>query len=189
MNRLRFIAPRLLGMVVVAAIVLPACNSTSPVIPGQVTTFTPSNCNGVFGHNTVEVSSSAPNDLWFDPFVAGSNTTLISLSVYAASANPVTFEAGVYSNSVSQPGNLMVETGPQTSGPATQWITASLQHNLNLSMGVTYWLALQSTSFRYVGATTSYAYQSAGAYGTLAANFSGTLSSGYVFSIYGTTCP
>lgn len=186
MKRPSFLFPFLLVMAVIAAIILPACNSTPPVLPGTVTDFHP--C-GTFGHNTAEVTSTAVADLWFNPFVAGSNTNLSVLSVYFASSSPITFEAGVYSNSSTQPGNLLAETGPVYSGPATEWITAALKQNVPLSNGVTYWLAYQSTLSQYASASIPYAYQSAGAYGTLPASFSGIVGSGYVFSIYGTTCP
>jgi hypothetical protein len=137
-NRSHWIPIGVFSLLLILVLVLQACNGKSPAAPGQISNYTPSNCTGIFGHNTAEASSAGPNDLWFNPFVAGSNSTLTSLSVYTVSASPITFEAGIYSNSVNQPGSLLTETGPVTSGPATQWNTASLQHGLALSSGVTY---------------------------------------------------
>lgn len=188
MNRSSWVAFSLVGVFALAALFLPACNTQDPpVAPGLIANSKP--C-GTFGHNSIEASSTGSNDLWFDPFVAGSNMTLYTLSVYTVSTSPITFEAGVYSNSVSKPGSLLSETGTVTSGPATQWNTVSLQHDVPLSSGVTYWLAYQSTTFRYAAASTAYAFQSEGVYGSLPENFSGTLiNNGFVFSIYGTACP
>jgi hypothetical protein len=178
-----------------AALVLSACNNSDrPVAPGSSPSFVQQNCTGVLGNNTVGNATTPNNELFFYPQVPVSNTTLISLSIYTVSTGSVTFEAGIYSNNTTSPLSLLDETGPQTiSGPATMWNTVSLVHPLSLSAGVTYWLAYQSSPANSVPdqyiASVPYCYQAAGAFGSLAPNFTGSVTSGYTFSVYGTTCP
>ena len=189
-----------------AGFIISACNSNPPVIAaknvgGTLPTFTSTStststpCSGVFGNNTVGNATTSSTDLFYYPVVPGSATTLTILSTYTASAGAVTFESGIYSNNAGSPGSLLAETGSQTvSAAATLWNTVPLNHSVNLSSGVTYWLAYQanpatSVPDQNVGVV-AYAYQPAGAFGSLSANFTGgTLSSGYIFSLYGTTCP
>jgi hypothetical protein len=187
----------LFGLAVLTAL-FPACTSDRPVGPGSTTNFAPQNCSGVLGNNTIESTSPGPADVLFVFVVPGSNTTMTSLSVYTTGSVPVTYEAGVYSNAVttsgSLPGTLLVETGLQTvSAPATMWNTAALSHNINLAAGVTYWLAFQSSGYMYgpTGSGAAFGYQTAGAFGSLPATFSGSVQSSptFAFSIYGTTCP
>ncbi len=198
------IALSLVGVVALAVLALPACNSNPPVAPGNVSNFqpspptaTPTPCasGSIFGNNTIGASNTANNDLFFYPQVASSTTTLEKLSIYTTSAGAVTFEAGVYSNNAGQPGSLLAETGPQTiTAAATVWTTVFLQSYVSLSAGVTYWLAYPASpaaSARDNTATIAYCYQPAGVFGALAPSFSntGNVSSGYTFSVYGTTCP
>jgi len=195
MNRFVWIPLSLMGIITLAVLALPACNSIDrPVAPGQVSNSAPSNCNGVLGDNTIEPQVAAVSDLWFDPIVPTSNTYLESIALYIGSSTstPVTYEAGIYSNNATGPSALLEETGIQTmNGPATLWNITSLKNSVSLSAGVTYWLAFQVSNdgYRYNTATTAYSYQPAGAFGSLPANFSGTNSSGFVLSIYGVTCP
>jgi|SRR5580658_498862 hypothetical protein len=184
-----------LGLLLVALVFSACNNSDRPVAPGSNPSYVPqNNCTGVLGNNTVGNQTTTSNDLFFYPQAPVTNTTLVSLSIYTASTVPVTFEAGIYSNNTGSPLSLLIETGPQTvSGPATMWNTVSLVHPLSLSAGVTYWLAYQSGPSNAVpdqySAPVPYCYQPAGAFGSLPPNFTGTVTSGFTFSVYGTTCP
>ncbi len=195
MNRSVWISLSLFGIFALALLALPACDSTDhPVAPGQEARSAPSApCSGVFGNNTVGTAFTGVTDLFFYPVVSAAVSTLTQISVYTSSTSAVTYEAGVYSNNGTQPWNLLAETGPQTvSAPATLWNTATLDHAIALSAGVTYWLAYEATpanSARDNSAVIAYCYQPQGAFGTLAPSFTGTVSSGFIFSVYGITCP
>lgn len=194
MKRSHWIPIGVFSLLLIFVLVLQACNGKSPAAPGQISNYTPSNCDGVLGNNAIETTNPGPPDLVFVFVVPGSNTTLTKLSVYTVASAAVMYEAGIYSNNSGVPGGLLDETGPQTiSGPATQWNTASLKSNINLASGVTYWLAFQATNYQYgpSGSGSLFGYQPVSAYGALPANFSGTtqVSPTYAFSIYGTTCP
>ncbi len=175
--------------------ILPACeNKNPPVVPGTPLVNTPVPCAGVLGNNAAVTTNPGPPDLVFVLAVPVTNTTLLSLSVYTTGSSPVTYEAGIYSDNAGVPLNLLEETGPQTlSAPATQWNSASLIHPLNLSGGVTYWLAFQATGYKYgaSGTGAAFGYQPISSFGTLPGAFSGTVQSSpiFAFSIYGTICP
>lgn len=190
MKRSNLIILCLLGIVATAVIALPACDSKPPVAPGTITNSQP--CV-TLGNNTVGLSTTTAMDLFLYPVVPSSSATLYTLSVYTASTGAVTFEAGIYSDNTNKPGSLLAETGPQTlSAPATLWNTAALKSYINLSGGVTYWLAYEASPANSVpdnSAVIAYCYQPQGAFGALASSFTGTVSTGYTFSVYGTTCP
>jgi hypothetical protein len=195
MNRVRtgFLSALLISFSI--AFLLPACNQNDrPLSPGTVFAPTPVPCSGVLGNNAVESVNPGPPDLVFVFVVPGSNTTLSSLSIYTTASTSVTYEAGIYSDNLGAPANLLVETGPQTvSAPATMWNNASLTHPINLSASVTYWLAFQSTGYLFgpTGSGAAFGYQPVNVYGSLPSIFSGVVQSSttFAFSIYGTTCP
>ncbi len=111
------------------AVIFSACNNSDrPVGPGTSSNFVLQDCNGVFGNNIAEPTSTTANDLWFNPFSPNSNTTLVSLSVYTASSSsvPVTYEAGVYSDNFGSPGNLFVRDGAGSG----QWAYDHLEHGV-----------------------------------------------------------
>lgn len=191
----------LLGLVVLG---MQACSSDPPVVvskglvttigPTYTPTFTFTPCSGVFGTNAIEPTTIASSGfVWFNPYAPAGNKTLLSISVYTTSTSPVTYELGVYNDNGTggQPATLLGETGPLTIGPATMWSTAPLQSTVNLSSGVTYWLAVHATTSNYLSGGVSYAFQTVPAtYGSLPATFSGTGPGGpFTFSLYGTTCP
>ena len=195
MKRSIWIPLALTGIFTLAVLALPACDSANkPVAPGQISQSSSSSpCTVVLGNNTIGGSNTTSTDLFFYPVVPGSVATLTQISIYTTSASAVTYEAGIYSNFSGQPLNLLAETGPQTiSTPATKWSTVSLNHGVALSAGVTYWLAYEASPANSVpdnSAAIAYCYQPQGAFGTLASSFTGTVSSGYTFSVYGFVCP
>jgi hypothetical protein len=183
---------------VFALVILQACNSNPPTIAPQLTgvlpTFTSTPCSGIFGNTTIDstVDSTLGTYVFLYPTQTNANKTLINLSMYSASAVPVTYEMGVYADSANSPSILLGQTGKQISGPITGWNTLSLSPSVPVSSYVNYWLAYHSTNILYQSAAASvtYALQSGvTAYGFMPATFTGTVTTSFVLSLYGTTCP
>lgn len=177
-------------------LLLPACDGPRPLVPGASRPGAlPSDCTGVLGNNTVGNLYTTANDLFFYPVVPASTTTLVKLSLYISSATPVTFEMGVYADNGSgtAPTTLLSETGSESISPSfTGWMDLDLKKNVAMSAGTTFWLAYQAspaTSVPDHTAAGAYCYQAAGPFGSLASSFTGTVDSGYTFSLYGTSCP
>ena len=188
------------GCLFLALVALQACTNTSPtgskdfLLTSTGPTYTPTPCSGVLGTNTIGPTPVAGSTfVWFNPYVPAVNKDIVNLSMYSSSAGSVTWEMGVYNSNASGtvPATLLGQTVPQTIGPSTGWNTASLSPAVNLTGGVTYWLALHSTSSNYAAGGVTYAYQTVPAtYGFLPAVYAGPAPvAPYTFSMYGTTCP
>lgn len=192
MNRSSWITLSLAGSLILAALVLPACDSANrPLTPGYISQNKP--CV-TLGNTAIESTNPGPLDLVFVSMVPSAGTTLETISVYTVASASSTFEAGIYSDNSGAPGSLLGETGPQTlSAPATQWNMAPLKSDVDLSAGVTYWLAFQATGYMYgpSGSGSTFGFQPISSFGTLPSSFSGSMQSSptYAFSIYGTACP
>ena len=188
-----------------AGFVISACNSNPPVIgsktiAGTLPTFTstftptvtPTPCGSALGTIAIEPTPITLNDIWFNPYTPSGSKLVQSLSVYTYASSPATFEIGVYASNAlgTAPTTLLGETGPHISPAYTGWSTAFMNSPVNLSSGVTYWLASLSSTAYYVASSQTYGYKSGGTYGSLPVTAAASVfTSAFTFSLYGTVCP
>jgi hypothetical protein len=121
-------------------------NLETPSAGINVTVAVPVGGLGVIGNTNNGTSTDAIWDV--EPYInatrfqAASNMTvaLMRAKVQAISGS---YKCAIYSESNSQPGNLLRSTTPVT-GPATGWQTFALTESLGLANGGYYWLAIWS---------------------------------------------
>lgn len=194
MKRSHWIPIGVFSLLLIFVLVLQACNGKSPSAPGQITSYTPSNCTGIFGNSVTAASytnSVIQISLYLNSYQPSSNQTLTKLSTYISVSAPITYELGIYSDYLGAPYTLISETGPQTIGPATMWASAPLSQTVALTNGKNYWLGAHDSYISYQAASgVTWAYQNSGiTFGALPSTASATTTTGDIFSIYGTTCP
>ena len=186
MNRPIWIALSLTGILTMAVLALPACDSANrPVAPGTIVKSQP--CES-FGDTNIESSSGVNSGYISANKYSFSGGTVTDIRVYTSVAGQI--RAAIYADGGTAPSTLIAQSAAVSALAAPGWTIAPL--SATLSSG-NYWLAVQTDTNVYTyftfNSTTSMPYVTQ-AFGVFPSSYTGyTACSCSVISMAADYCP